>query len=317
MAIGRLSIAVLLIMVIVIAATPGLAWIGSKLGVTMGDIRFGHEILIQKPSATLFHRQNTAASDVETLAISFPGAATSSAGAPAIAQTTDSSLVSTDTGFFKANWCYTALTNLGGYDVAGDVSTWHPMADSEPLGAGVNWPYMNQAGQEANTMKFRPAINTTPETTNVNISRNQTAPGNISTSNTSLPTNRSTPGNLSTNRPAPVNQSVNRSATGSPPVNNSPVRQSPVTQSTPNRDYRNMTAKDIENMPGLEKLYRNANLKNTIPQSYKGTVDRPTTIAPLKNPMDIIKPVNKPQVISDSRNMTAGGTVLKTLFWDL
>ncbi len=317
MAIGRLSIAVLLIMLIVIAATPGLAWIGSKLGVTMGDIRFGDEIIIQKPSATLFHSQNTAASDTEALAISFPGTATSPAGAPAIAQTTDSSLVSTDTGFFKANWCYTALTNLGGYDVTGDVSTWHPMADSKPLGAGVNWPYMDQSGKEANTMKFRPAINTTPDTRNVNISQNQTSPGNVSASNTSLPTNKSTPGNLSTSRPVPGNQSVNRSATGSQPVNNNSARQSPVTGSTPNRDYKNMTAKDIEDMPGLEKLYRNANLRNTIPQSYKGTVDRPTTIAPMKNPMDIIKPANKPQVISDSRNMTAGGTVLKTLFWDL
>jgi hypothetical protein len=37
----------------------------------------------------------------------------------------------------------------------------------------------------------------------------------------------------------------------------------------------------------------------------------------MKNPMDIIKPPNKPQVISDARNMTKEGTHLKTLFWDL
>ena len=90
-----------------------------------------------------------------------------------------------------------------------------------------------------------------------------------------------------------------------------------MTQTKPNRDYKNMTKSDIQNASGLERLYRNPNLVNTIPKSYKGTVDRPTTIAPMENPMDLIKPANKPKVIADSRNMTKDGTHLKTLFWDL
>jgi hypothetical protein len=86
---------------------------------------------------------------------------------------------------------------------------------------------------------------------------------------------------------------------------------------TPNRDYKNMTKTDIKNMSGLEKMYRNANLRNTVPQSHKGNVAMPEVIDPLKQPMDIIKPPNKPQVIKDSLNMTKEGTNLKTLFWDI
>ena len=86
---------------------------------------------------------------------------------------------------------------------------------------------------------------------------------------------------------------------------------------TPNRDYKNMTRADVKNMTGLEKMYRNANMKNTVPQTHKGDVSRPTIIATMKKPMDLIKPPNKPQVIKDSLNMTKDSTHLKTLNWDL
>jgi hypothetical protein len=288
MAFKKLSIAALLIALALTAATPALAWRASKLGVTMGDITFGNEIVIQKPSATVFHEQNMAATDAEALAISFPVQATGLTGAPAIAETADTTITSTDTGFFKANWCYTTLTNPGGYDLTPDVSTWHPMKSPKPLGSGISWPYMNNAGQAGETMKFKPTIDSPPDTGGANLSRSSVAPGNVSLSNG----NQSAGGNLTTN---------NRSSKAG----------------SPNRDYKNMTAADIKNMTGLEKLYRNANLKNTIPQSYKGTVDRPTRIDPLEHPLDIIKPANMSQVLNDSLKMTTDGTRLKTLFWDL
>jgi hypothetical protein len=288
----RLWIAVFLIGLSLTATTPALAWRASKLGVTMGDVTFGNEYVIQKPSATLFHEQNTAVADAEGLAISFPAAASGLTGAPAIAETSDVSVAGTDTGFFKANWCYTALTNPGGYDLTSDVSTWHPMKSAKPLGSGVDWPYMNDASLAGETMRFQPSISTTPDTEDANLSQSMMSPGNVSLGN------------------------VNRSADGSS-AGNSPAKIKSGTTGRPDRDYKNMTVVDIRNMSGIEKLYRNANLKNTIPVSYKGTVDRPTRIDPLEHPLDIIKPANKPQVLNDSRKMTADGTRLKTLFWDL
>jgi hypothetical protein len=146
------------------------------------------------------------------------------------------------------------------------------------VGSGISWPYMNNAPAGGATMKFQPAINASPDTSNVN-----------------LPTGKVSPGNSALTGTSPTAGSVQK----------------------PNRDYKNMTKADIKNMTGLEKMYRNANMRNTVPQTYKGTVERPTTIAALEKPMDIIKPPDKPKVIKDSLNMTKRGTHLKTLNWDL
>jgi hypothetical protein len=68
----------------------------------------------------------------------------------------------------------------------------------------------------------------------------------------------------------------------------------------------------------MDKMFRNANRKNTNTEKfYNGTVDRPTTILPMENPMDVIKLADEKKVINDSRNMTQGGKDLRTLFWDL
>ena len=119
------AIVALLVLILLCIGIPAGAWKASKLGAAVGDIYFGWEWVIQRPSATLFHSQNLAATDTEALAISFPSAGNSFA--PAIAQTTAETATATDTGFFTANWCYTALTNHGGYDLVPDVSMWHPV----------------------------------------------------------------------------------------------------------------------------------------------------------------------------------------------
>jgi hypothetical protein len=75
---------------------------------------------------------------------------------------------------------------------------------------------------------------------------------------------------------------------------------------TPNRDYKNMTRTDVKNMSGLEKMYRNANMRNTVPQSHRGRVGRPAAIDSFKQPLDIIKPPNNPLVISDALNNDQG-----------
>jgi len=313
MGLRKWAIAALVVLVMPWAMTPATAWMGSERVVNIGDMVFGTEFVIQKPSATLFHTENLATTDTEALAIAFPVDASGQTVSPAIAQTVADTATASESAFFKANWCYTALVNPGGYDLGPDIATWHPMKSSSMVGSGINWPYMNNAPLYGeSTMVFKPAINTTTDTGNASV----TTPiagagsggligGNMTSGNTTGNTIGNTIGNTTGNTTPKAGNAT--SVTGSM-KNNGPAI---------NRDYKNMTKQTIQNMTGLEKMYRNANLRNTVPQTHKGDVTRPENIAPMKNPMDIIKPPNKPQVISDARNMTKEGTHLKTLFWDL
>jgi hypothetical protein len=297
MGLRKWAIAALVALVMLSMMMPATAWVGSERLVTIGDVVFGTEFVIQKPSATLFHSQNLAATDTEALAIAFPVDESGQTVAPAIAQTVADTSSASDTGFFKANWCYTALVNPGGYDLGPDMSTWHPMKSSSMVGSGTSWPYMNNAPLYGeSTMMFKQAINTTPDTSNANVTSPIVRAGSGGLVG----------GNMSSGNATPK-------AGNATSVTGSMKKKDPST----NRDYKNMTKTDIKNMTGLERMYRNANLKNTVPQTHNGDVSRPATIAPMKQPMDLIKPADKPKVINDSRNMTREGTHLKTLFWDL
>jgi hypothetical protein len=296
MGLRKWAIAALVVLVMLVAATPAAAWKASEIRADIGDMRFGLEWVLQRPSATLFHTENLATTDNEALAIAFPVDASGQTVAPAIAQTAAGTAAASETGFFKANWCYTALVNPGGYDLIGDINTWHPMRSSHMVGSGITWPYMTAPVEGGNTMQFRPAINTAPDTANTSLQVPAVGAGNSTFTGGNLTSNATT---RKVSQPA-----VGAGATIGP-------------SATPNRDYKNMTAVSIRNMTGLEKMYRNANLRNTIPQTHQGSVARPEDIDPLKQPMDIIKPPNKPQVIADALNMTHEGRDLKTLFWDL
>jgi hypothetical protein len=164
------------------------------------------------------------------------------------------------------------------------------------VGSGVSWPYMDNAPLYGeSTMTFKPAINTTEDSGNVSLQSPIVGAGS---------------GGLTG-----MNQTANATI---PKANNVTSTSGTNGMSTkPNRDYKNMTKNDIKNMTGLEKMYRNTNLRNTVPQTYKGTVSRPAVIAPLEKPIDIIKPPDKPKVIKDALAMTREGADLKTLFWDL
>ena len=294
MGLRKWAIAALLVLVTLGLAAPATAWIGQKVGVHIDDVYFGWETVIQKPSATLFHTQNLATTDTEALAIAFPTQAGSFVF-PAIAQTSADTSAASETGFFKANWCYTALSNLGGYDLGPDVSTWHPMKSSQMVGSGISWPYMNNAPAGSTTMKFQPSVDMAPDV-KYNGDSVSVSPANTTVGSGTI-------------------GGMNLSAANTTQGNNVTAAKSTA---TPNRDYKNMTKDNIKAMSGLEKMYRNANLRNTVPQAFKGgTVDNPTVIDPLKNPRDIIKAPDYPKVIKDSLAMTQTGTHLKTMFWDL
>lgn len=292
MGLRKWAIAALVALAMLGVMTPATAWIGSERVVVLGDMVFGTEFVIQRPSATLFHTENLASADTEALAIAFPVDESGQSVSPSIAQTSAQTATASDTGFFKANWCYTAGANPGVYELGPDIGTWHPMKSPNMVGSGINWPYMNNAPASAgSTMQFKPAINSSPDTSGASVK----------TPITGANGGGLTGGNISTGGMVPKLGTGNAS----------------VKSTTPNRDYKNMTKADIKNMTGLEKMYRNANMKNTVPQTHKGDVSRPETIAPMSKPMDLIKPADKPKVIKDALNMTRDSTHLKTLNWDL
>ena len=105
------------------------------------------------------------------------------------------------------------------------------------------------------------------------------------------------------------NASANASAANASATNNTAAWKSktPV-------NYRTASKEEIANTSALERMWRNANLKNIVPQSYNGTVDRPTWINPSP---DVIMMTDQPKVIRDSLDMTRPGVDAHTLFWDL
>jgi hypothetical protein len=302
MGLRKWAITVLVILVILSFVAPCGAWSAGKRLVTIGDMFWGGEFAKWKTTATLFHNQNQAATDTEALAIAFPNAgvtdilgnpsvATATLGGPTIAQTVADTATASDTGFFQANWCYTAAEDPGGYALTPDISTWHPVKSSSMVGSGLVWPYMTDATPAGgSTMTFKPTINTTP-----------------GASNTDQPTVKSSPGNASLKG---TNVTASNMSSG--------VSMPSFDQQRKPSYYKGMKKPEIQNLSGMDKMFRNANRKNTNTEKfYNGTVDRPTTILPMEKPVDVIKPADKTKVISDSVNMTQPGTKLRTLFWDL
>lgn len=280
----RKCILALLITAIALSgATSVIAWRATEFKLVSGDIVVGAESVVQRPSQTLFHNQIHAAADTEAMAISFP--ATASPGSIAttgdaginIAQTSDATVQDADTGFYKANWCYLYFTNSGGWPV-GNMAAMNPLSSSAMMGSDLIWPYMTDADdrQPTSTLSYKPYIDSSPGVGNITI----------------------TP-----------NPSILNNTTESKPYSS----QSGLNTSHPNN--KNATKELISNASTMERVWRNANLANTIPKTYKGTVERPTWIDP--KPQEVLRHLNSTQVIDHSLDMTKPGTRAHTLFWDL
>jgi hypothetical protein len=288
--IWRKRIVALLIIAMLLSGTiEAYAWIGGKSKWVIGDIVYGNEFVIQKPSQTMFHQQTLASSDTEAMAISFPAATTVFDSAAigetgvAIAQTSDEAVQATDTGYYKANWCFSLFSNSGGWDV-GDVGALSPISSSSVMGSGLIWPYMTapEAGTMPASINFKPYMNTS--------------------------------GGMSTTNITPNSSMISNTSASAPTTNASGTNGNAAWKSNPPLNYRTATKEEIQNASTMEKVWRNANLRNTVPQSYKGDVERPTWIYPSK---DVLKMIDRNQVIRDSMNMTKQGANAHTLFWDL
>ncbi|WP_231844856.1 hypothetical protein [Methanocella arvoryzae] len=274
---------------LIAGTTQAYAWGASNIKFVIGDVVYGNQAGVWKTNQQLFHHQTLAASDNEAFAISFPDVSTENKigalalAGPTIAQTSDAAVVSTDTGFFQANWCFNDFTNNGGF-IVGAAGGMIPPISGPMLGSGLIWPYMISPEEVAGptTMRFKPYTNSSSGLGNVTISPES---GMIN------------------------NTVANTSAPGAAVANNTTAGSSKKPL-----NYKTATKDEIQSASGMEKLYRNAKVKSPLPQSYKGTIERPTWINPNSS---VIKMTNQSKAISDSMKMTNPGTKLHTLHWRL
>jgi hypothetical protein len=284
-------VALLIVAMLLLCTAHADAWVASRSKWVIGDVVFSNEVTLWKPTQTMFHQQTLATSDTEAMAISFPAAtrvfdnAIVEETGVAIAQTSDEAILSTDTGFFKANWCFNGFTNNGGL-IIGDVGGVTPVLAGPMIGSGLIWPYMTApiapAAAVGNTvMSFKPYMNSSE------VAGNVTMTPSSGVNNTAA--NTSSPKVVGTN-----NTAAWKSKT---PLN-----------------YKTATKDQIKNASSMEKLWRNANVKSTMPQAYNGTVDRPNWIDPKSS---VLKMSNRSKAVSDAINMTDAGEDLHTLLWDL
>ena len=283
MILRKCLLALLITAIALSGATHVIAWRATEFKLVSGDIIVGGESVVQRPSQTLFHNQVHAVTDTEAMAISFPATATPGSIATTgdaginIAQTSDATVQNADTGFFKANWCYMYFANSGGWPV-GDMAAMNPLSSSAMMGSDVIWPYMTDAddAQATSTLRYKPYIDSSPGTGNITI----------------------TP-----------NPSIINNTTESKPYSSS----AGFNTSYPN--VKNASKEQISNTSTMERVWRNANLVNTIPKTYKGTVERPTWID--SKPDEVLRHLDMTKVIDHSLDMTKPGTKAHTLFWDL
>ena len=286
----KLLIAMLIIAILIGSAIQVSAWGASNIKFVIGDVVYGNQAGVWKTNQNLFHQQTLAATDTEAFAISFPGAtarnglAAMTLAGPTIAQTSDAAIISTDTGFFQANWCFNDFTNNGGFTV-GAIGGIAPPISGPMLGSGMIWPYMSTPGPAVGptTMRFKPYMDSSSGLGNVSIS-----PGSGMINNTTA--NKSSPGTAGANNTTTAGASKK-------PLN-----------------YKTATKEQIQDASGMEKLYRNAKVKSPLPQSYKGTIDRPTWINPNST---VIKMTNQSKAVTDSMKMTQPNTKLHTLQWQV
>lgn len=271
-----------------------------------GDVLVGMDWSVQKPQATLYHNAATTLTDSESTGISFPTSIELSPSQdtglalPAISQAVDQTAQTSDTGFFRANWCFINSPNNGGGPLdASDPTLLHPYASSRMVGSDMLFPYMTPITDAK--VNFKPVINSsdmTAPTTDTNNSSSE--PFTISIA-AFLPTNTST--NVSSNQ------------IGSPNVNQTgPSMQQGIHKPRINPAS---TPAEIKNMTDLQRMDRNAFVGTSMFKAYQGDVSSPTWIDPNQHPADVTKMKDHLQVNKDALNMTKSDAKLYPVFWGL
>jgi hypothetical protein len=286
-----------------------------------GNLLYNNEIILAPFEITIFHGQTLAATDTEAFAAS-PLTITGDDGF-SIAQTSDSTVAATQTGFFDVVFPNFRIVDF-------------PTA---PIGQGLSWVQNVQpiriVGLPQNTMMIFPEMT---EITQINSrtgldnytsdnssnyprynSSNNTSnyPRYNSSNNTSYNSSNNTsynPGYIINNNFSkpyhPGNMMVVRNVTNDKGENETVIRPAP-------RDYMTIVAtpEQVANKTIMERMWRNVHLNYFLDWSYSGETCCPDQIWPVKNPYAVTFHIPLDQSNHDALILTRPGQHIKRLFW--
>lgn len=254
-----------------------------------GNIVAGVDFINSGMSQELFHQETLATADQGALAISFPAGPGGASIAPAIAQTSSSTVAATSTGLFNSNFQFCPGINLG----------------AAPVGVGkfgVPSP-VTRARFSGNSLMF-------PEMT---VEGNLLANGNYTRMQDSGIT---LPPPMASNAYDKVRSlsylEKNRGVQGF----SAQESGLPVILSGRTVDFESTPA-EINNTSIVDRLWRNSHQANALNNFYEGEAARPTWIAPVTNPYELIDCGVMSDAIKSGLEMTRPGKYLTPAFWNI
>jgi hypothetical protein len=274
-----------------------------------GDLLYNNEIILAPFEITIFHGQTLAATDTEAFAAS-PLTITGDGGF-SIAQTSDSTVAATQTGFFDVVFPNFRIVDF-------------PTA---PIGQGLSWVQNVQpiriAGLPQNTMMIFPEmteitqIDSRTGLDNYTSDNSSNYPRYNSSNNTSYNSSNNTshnPGYIINNNFSkpyyPGNMMVVRNVTNDKGENETVIRPAP-------RDYMTIVAtpQQVANKTIIERMWRNVHLNYFLDWSYSGETCCPDQIWPVKNPYAVTFQIPLSRSNADALVLTRPGQHIKRLFW--
>jgi hypothetical protein len=254
-----------------------------------GNTVAGIDFIDSGMSQQLFHQNTLATTDQEALAISFPAGAGITSVAPAIAQTSSSTIAAASTGFFNSNFQFCPAVNIGAPPVGvGQFGVPYPVTRAKFSGHSLLFPEMTVEG-------------------------NLLANGNLSVmQDTGITLPPSLAYNAYDNVRGLSYLEKNQSAQGL----TAREKGLPVILSSDTFDFVS-TPDQINNSSIVDRLWRNSHQANALNDLYEGEAALPVWIAPVEHPYELIDCGVASEAIKSSLEMTRPGKYLTRAYWTL
>ncbi|WP_230739965.1 hypothetical protein [Methanooceanicella nereidis] len=296
------------------------------------DVVLGGECHRTSPSQTLFHRQVLQETNKDALVIDysedFPlkdSGCSNNIILPNAVQTSDESIAAEQCGFYRANFCYCAFTNIGSICIGGCAAPGQGVSSGQMIGSGIIYPYMIPIRSDMFSMMAAPDVTgpafdkiegIVPDRTGINATGSnitgQDAP--VFNDTAFAPAVSMDMGSLDVSFKAGNNTTSENKTQPEKPVK---PESGKFEVPSPYQKYEKATSEEIAGMNGLERMFRNSHVGSNLYRAGIGTVAGPVWIAPVEDPWVLIKPFNRTIVYKDTLGMTKQGTVLTRKFWDL
>jgi hypothetical protein len=278
-------------MVVLLATVAPLPASGTEARpeVYYGNTVFGIDFIDSGMSQELFHQNTLAMTDQEALAVSFPAGTGVTSVAPAIAQTSSSTVAATSVGLFNSNFQFCPAINIGAPAVGvGQFAVPYPVSTAKFSGHSLMFPEMTVEG-------------------------NLLANGNLSVmadTGITLPPSRAY---NAYNKVRDLSYlEKNQSAQGF----SAEEKGLPVILSGDTVDFVS-TPGQINNTSIIDRLWRNSHQANALNYLYEGEAARPIWIAPVEHPYELIDCGVASEAIKSGLEMTRPGKYLTRAYWTL